>query len=426
MNGKYSAEVTRAIDMIWKSFDPEEMKRGYALLERAAERGDADALCYLARCHMGEEYVWSGGGFETDEDKSSALLKESVLKGSASGVLCALRNENLTPSVECDMPFGSLKEAYEEILRQARDGDAFCLYMAANVLFWGDYLVIEGEAEADKCADVDEYYTFAYPLAAELYEKSFEAGLSAGFGNYRTIYESELGDIDSDRFESYFEMLADGNNPMICNDYGKYLSDEYEDCEEEAFGYYERAFEMGDVRSAYNVAVCYARGCGVDEDLDEAFRYYKISAEAGHPRAQFAVGNFYFSGRGNVIRDYAEAFRWLCRAYDDLDEEERWEPAAELAVLYQDGLGTAQDDEMAFRRLSEIEDRVDDVWEPLDAMVLNALGVAYAFGRGVKADIARGVGYFDRAIEYGSEAAARNKARFKRSVFGLGGWKRIN
>ena len=114
--------------------------------------------------------MWSGGGFETDEDKSSALLKESILKGSASGVLCALRNENLTPSVECDMPFGSLKEAYEEILRQARDGDAFCLYMAANVLFWGDYLVIEGEAEADKYADVDEYYAFAYPLAAELYE----------------------------------------------------------------------------------------------------------------------------------------------------------------------------------------------------------------------------------------------------------------
>ena len=36
-------------------------------------------------------------------------------------------------------------------------------------------------------------------------------------------------------------------------------------------------------------------------------------------------------------------FRWLCRAYDNLDEEDRWEPAAELVVLYQDGLGTAQD-----------------------------------------------------------------------------------
>ena len=89
-------------------------------------------------------------------------------------------------------------------------------------------------------------------------------------------------------------------------------------------------------------------------------------------------------------------------------------------------MGTAQDDEMAFRRLSEIEDRVDDVWEPLDAMALNALGVAYAFGRGTEEDIEKGIAYFDRAIEYGSEAAARNKARFKRSVFGLGGWKRIN
>ncbi|HUN21330.1 MAG TPA: hypothetical protein PLT34_08760 [Muribaculaceae bacterium] len=57
-------------------------------------------------------------------------------------------------------------------------------------------------------------------------------------------------------------------------------------------------------------------------------------------------------------------------------------------------------------------------------MVLNALGVAYAFGRGVDEDIETGMAYFDRAIEYGSEAAVRNKAMLRRSVFGLGGWKK--
>lgn len=59
----------------------------------------------------------------------------------------------------------------------------------------------------------------------------------------------------------------------------------------------------------------------------------------------------------------------------------------------------------------------------MDAQVLNALGVAYAFGRGTKKRIAHGIGYFDRAIEYGSEEAARNRARFEKSFFGLGGWR---
>ncbi len=422
MNGIYSDAVRHAIDMIWKSFDPTEMKRGYEMLEMAAEKGDADAKCYLARCLMGEEYVWDGGGFDVDEDRASQLLKESVLEGSASGVLCSLRNDNLTPRVERDMPFGSLREAYEEVVKQAEDGDAFCLYMMANVMFWGDYLMIYGKEESDKYKDVDEYNEYAYPIAADMYEKSFAAGLSAGFGNYRTIYESGIGGIDGDRFETYFRMLAEGNDPRVCNDYGKYLEDEYEDCEEEAFSCYKKAFEKGDVKSAYNVAVCYACGYGVEKDLDEAFSLYVIAAKAGHAKAQFAVGNFYFEGRGNVTRDYAKACQWLGLSYDNSDEDNRWEAAAELAILHQNGLGTVQDDNMAFKRLSEIEDILDDIWEPLDAMVLNALGVAYAFGRGTNEDIPKGIGYFDRAIEYGSEDAVKNKSCFKKSLFG--GWKR--
>lgn len=424
MNGKYTPELVRAIDLIWKSFEPEAMKQGYAILESAAAAGDADAMCYLARCHMGEAYVWDGGGFVVDEEKASRLLRKSILAGSASAVLCALRNSNLTPAVERDMPFGSLREAYDEIMRQAENGDAFCAYMIANALFWGDWIEIHGKDGADEFADEDEYNRFAYPLAVEMYEKSFEGGLTAGFGNYRSIYEYGIDELDTDRFEEWFALLAEGRNPMICNDYGKYLEDTYDDCEAEAFACYRRAYDMGDAQSAYNVAVCFARGFGVKENLDEAFRMYLAAAEAGHPKACFQVGNFYFEGRGNVAQDYAKAFRWLGKAYDTCDDDFRWQPAAELAILHQDGLGTVQDDEMAFGRLEEIEDCVDEIWEPLDARVLNALGVAYAFGRGTEVDIDRGMAYFDRAIEYGSDEAARNKARFKKSFFGFGGWKR--
>ncbi len=169
------------------------------------------------------------------------------------------------------------------------------------------------------------------------------------------------------------------------------------------------AVERGDAASAYNVGTCYGRGYGVAEDPDKAFEYYMMAAEAGYANAQFQVGNFYYEGRGNVRHDYAAAVRWLEHAYANRSDREDIRAAAELAVCYQNGLGTARDDVRAFGLLHETEARLDDLWELVDAQVLNALGVAYAFGRGTKKRIAHGIGYFDRAIEYGSEEAARNQ-----------------
>lgn len=58
MKGKYSKPVKTAVELIWSSFDRDEIRRGYAMLMQAAQQGDADALAFIARCFMGEEYVW--------------------------------------------------------------------------------------------------------------------------------------------------------------------------------------------------------------------------------------------------------------------------------------------------------------------------------------------------------------------------------
>ncbi|MDE5989155.1 MAG: sel1 repeat family protein [Duncaniella sp.] len=424
MNGRYSTEVAKAIQKIWLSHSPRQMREGYEMLRKASEAGDADAMCYFARCHLGESYVWSGAGFPVDPDLASELISEAVGLGSATAVLCALRSGMFSPEMAEEMPFDSLREAYDEILSQAEDGDAFCLYMIGNVMFWGDYMLIDPDA-ADRFSTEEEYYRYAYPIAADFYQQSFEAGLSSGFGNYRTIYESGLADMDGNVFEEHMEMLAESGDPLVCNDYGKWLEDEYDDADH-AFEYYRRAVELGDQKSAYNVGTCYGRGYGVDEDPDKAFEYYLIAAREGHPMAQFQVGNFYFEGRGSLPCDHSKAYRWLSMAHENEDcgEDTSWRAAAELGVLVQAGLGTAQDDVRAYRYLSEAEKHLDEVWEPLDAMVLNALGLAYGFGRGTAENIDRAVGYFDRAIDYGSEEARANKARFKRSLFGLGRWTR--
>ncbi|WP_302605669.1 tetratricopeptide repeat protein [uncultured Alistipes sp.] len=418
----YSEKVAEAIALIWKSYDKTAMRRGYDLLTEAAREGDADAYCFLGRCHLGEEYVGSGGRFVRDERLASRYIAESVVRGSASGVLCALRTSNLTPDLRAKMPFDSLKEAYASVLGLAEAGEAFAQYMIGNVYFWGDYLEIEGEEETARFDSEEDYYAFAYPIAAHYYELSFRNGLTCGFGNYRSIYESDLTEIDFDTYAETFEMLVATGDPLICNDYGKFLEDEYDDAEG-AFAHYLLAVERGDAASANNVGTCYGRGYGVAEDPDKAFEYYMMAAEAGYANAQFQVGNFYYEGRGNVRRDYAAAVRWLERAYANRSDREDIRAAAELAVCYQNGLGTARDDVRAFGLLHETEARLDDLWEPVDAQVLNALGVAYAYGRGTKQDIERGIRYFDRAIAYDSEEAARNRARFEKSFFGLGGWR---
>lgn len=92
----YSEKVAEAIALIWKSYDKTAMRRGYDLLTEAAREGDADAYCFLGRCHLGEEYVGSGGRFVRDERLASRYIAESIVRGSATGVLCALRTGDLT------------------------------------------------------------------------------------------------------------------------------------------------------------------------------------------------------------------------------------------------------------------------------------------------------------------------------------------
>ena len=404
MKGKYSKPVKTAVELIWSSFDRDEIRRGYAMLMQAAQQGDADALAFIARCFMGEEYVWPQAGFKVDDANASKLMQKSAMMGSATGVLCAARSSNLTPSVERHMPFASFKEAFEEILGQAERGDAFCCYMVANVYFWGDYLRVEPDY-AKQFKDENGYNAWAYPIAKEWYERSFDGGLCAGWGNYCNIRESGLCDIAQDVFEKYYLMLAD-ISPVICNNYGYYLRTEKGDSYGGLLRYVEAA-RRGDPQAAYNAGHIYEAGEEVDENIDLAYQLYEMAAKCGHPAGQFEVGYYLFEGFGDVEQDYAKAVEWFEKAYQNpkCSETTRTQTAAYLGLCYQEGLGTVQDDDVAFEYLHEAGEDIDNLWESITVKVLTALGVAYAFGRGTEADIELGYQYFEDAAKLGSEEA---------------------
>ena len=404
MKGKYSKPVKTAVKLIWSSFDREKIRQGYAMLMQAAQQGDADALAFIARCFMGESYVWPQAGFKADDENASKLMQKSAMMGSATGVLCAARSANLTPSVERAMPFASFKEAFEEILGQAERGDAFCCYMVGNVYYWGDYLRVEPDY-AKQFKDENGYNAWAWPIAKVWYERSFDGGLCAGWGNYCDIRKSGLCEIAQDVFEKYYLMLAD-ISPVICNNYGYYLRTEKGDSYGGLLRYVEAA-RRGDPQAAYNAGHIYEAGEEVDENIDLAYQLYEMAAKCGHPAGQFEVGYYLFEGFGDVEQDYAKAVEWFEKAYQNpkCSETTRTQTAAYLGLCYQEGLGTVQDDDVAFEYLHEAGEDIDNLWESITVKVLTALGVAYAFGSGTETDIELGYQYLEDAAKLGSEEA---------------------
>ncbi|MDE5720740.1 MAG: hypothetical protein K2I34_08295, partial [Paramuribaculum sp.] len=419
MKGKYSKQVKTAVKLIWSSFDREEIRRGYALLMEAAQKGDADALAFIARCFMGEEYVWAQAGFKADDANASKLMQKSAMMGSATGVLCAARSGNLTPSVERGMPFASFKDAFEEILGQAESGDAFCCYMVGNVYYWGDYLRVEPEY-AKQFKDEDDYNTWAYPIAKEWYERSFDGGLCAGWGNYCNIRKSGRGGITQDLFEKFYLKLAD-ISPVICTNYGYYLRKEKGDSYAGLLRYVEAA-RKGDPQGAYNAGHVYEAGEEVEENIELAYQLYEMAANGGLAAGQFEMGYYHYEGCGGAEQDYAQAFDWFEKAYENpkCASDTKTQCAAYLGLCYQAGLGVLQDDDMALVFLKEAEEGKDSLWESILGSVLNALGVAYAFGRGTEEDIELGYEYFEDAAKLGSEEAQEHIDYINSSDFEAG------
>lgn len=417
MKGKYSKPIKTAVKLIWSSFDREAIRQGYAMLMQAAQQGDADAMAFIARCFMGEEYVWPQAGFKTDEANASKLMQKSAMLGSATGVLCAARSGNLTPSVERGMPFASFKEAFEEILTQAERGDAFCCYMVGNVYYWGDYLRVEPDF-AKQFKDENGYNAWAWPIAREWYERSFDGGLCAGWGNYCKIYESGLCEIKLDTFEKYYLKLAD-ISPVICTNYGYYLRTQKGD----AMGGLQRyvdAASKGDPQGAYNAGHIYEAGEEVEENIGLAYQLYEMAANGGLAQGQFEMGYYHFEGCGDAEQDYAVAVEWFEKAYGNpkCAEDTKAQSAAYLGLCYQEGLGVVQDDEVAFEYLHEAGEGVEHLWESIQCKVFTALGVAYAFGRGTETDVELGCRYLEDAVELGSEEAKEYIDYINSSEFG--------
>jgi len=94
-------------------------------------------------------------------------------------------------------------------------------------------------------------------------------------------------------------------------DWSTFIADSHENVPLEAL---RAAAEKGDASAQHALAVVYADGRGVSQDMTEAVRWWRVAADQGYAAAQNALGLAYASGLGVVV-DRDEAMRlWRAAA----------------------------------------------------------------------------------------------------------------
>ena len=133
---------------------------------------------------------------------------------------------------------------------------------------------------------------------------------------------------------------------------------------------YQRAADLGDVRSMFKVGVHYFHGRGIKLDTKKTVKYCRMAADRGHAGAQFLLGICLKYGHG-ATKDHIEAFRFY-----KLAAEQGHTPAE------------------------------------------NGIGNLYATGNVVARDFDKAIFWFERAAAKGEESAIRDLANLRARLAG--------
>jgi len=87
----------------------------------------------------------------------------------------------------------------------------------------------------------------------------------------------------------------------------------------DAFEWFKKAAEDGDLLSLNNLGVMYEDGLGVERDKQKAFEYYEAAATQGLDVAQSNLADLYVFGSG-IEKDYVMAALWYRKAADQGNE----------------------------------------------------------------------------------------------------------
>ena len=152
-----------------------------------------------------------------------------------------------------------------------------------------------------------------YAKAFSLYNQAVQSGYSKAKTNIAQMYEEGLG-VAKDRkkaLEWYEEASKDGNSEAMQKAAYMNLSDKNYDKAKDLF---EKLYENGNARAAYEIGNMYSYGWGVSENDDEAREWYKKAADGKNINAiamillldQRKYGKQFFAEHKEYYAEYME------------------------------------------------------------------------------------------------------------------------
>ncbi len=410
--GKYFSDaVDNAIEAIYYTYDREKAAAAVQPLADAANAGDGDAAYILSRCVSGPQYSWDYHPFQANDEAVEHLIRQSIVQGSAMGVLGAMRCGMLTPEMEEAMKahYPNLQAVWNAVYEKAQAGCLFAMNMIGNTYFWLDIVRIENKGPQDfpSKAAFGQWLRESELKCLPWFERAFEGGMGfAGRNMYNLYFDGEEGIIEPDKSKA--EAIARRGAELGYPDWqeryaGFVIKDESRT--QEALDLYFAAAKQGQLSSWYYIGKTFQEGKLVPKDCAQAMKCYELGLQDPEQiGCANRAGELLFLGKDGVPQDYARAVQLFEQAHG---HKNTWGNDM-LGTCYLFGYGCQKDPQRALMLFQEVD---------YSTNLLNyGLGTIYTQGLGAPEDIKKGVEYFQKCKNYAPAQEALLK--FKKTLFG--------
>ena len=410
--GKYFSDaVDNAIEAIYYTYDREKAAAAIQPLADAANAGDGDAAYILSRCVSGPQYSWDYHPFQANDEAVEHLIRQSIVQGSAMGVLGAMRCGMLTPEMEEAMKkhYSGLQEVWNVVYEKAQAGCLFAMNMIGNTYFWLDVVRIENKGPQDfpSKAAFGQWLRENELKCLPWFQRAFEGGMGfAGRNMYNLYYDGEEGVMEPDKAkaEAIARRGAELGYPDWQERYAGFLIKQ-EGRAQEALNLYFAAAKQGQLSSWYYIGKAYQEGKLVPKDCVQAMKCYELGLQdPDQIGCANRAGELLFLGKDGIPQDYARAVQLFEQAHG---QKNTWGNDM-LGTCYLFGYGCQRDPQRALMLFQEVDYSSD---------LLNyGLGTIYTQGLGAPEDIKKGVEYLQKCKNYAPAQEALLK--FKKNFFG--------
>ena len=410
--GKYFSDaVDNAIEAIYYTYDREKAAAAIQPLADAANAGDGDAAYILSRCVSGPQYSWDYHPFQANDEAVEHLIRQSIVQGSAMGVLGAMRCGMLTPEMEEAMKkhYSGLQEVWNVVYEKAQAGCLFAMNMIGNTYFWLDVVRIENKGPQDfpSKAAFGQWLRENELKCLPWFQRAFEGGMGfAGRNMYNLYNDGEEGVMEPDKSkaEAIARRGAELGYPDWQERYAGFLIKQ-EGRAQEALNLYFAAAKQGQLSSWYYIGKAYQEGKLVPKDCVQAMKCYELGLQdPGQIGCANRAGELLFLGQDGIPQDYARAVQLFEQAHG---QKNTWGNDM-LGTCYLFGYGCQRDPQRALMLFQEVDYSSD---------LLNyGLGTIYTQGLGAPEDIKKGVEYLQKCKNYAPAQEALLK--FKKNFFG--------